>query len=126
MSAGVAPIAEREMMSMKIGFGIALYLLDKNTPLFADTYAKKRIARLQEIFTPETLQVPKTQAELKELESIHKVLELYVWLRLRLEDSFPDRDLASSQKSICGMLFEEFLERLGFEKPIPKKLKQFR
>ncbi|KAI3751365.1 hypothetical protein L2E82_22449 [Cichorium intybus] len=45
---------------------------------FADTYAKKRIARLQEIFTRETLQVPKTQAELKELESIHKVLELYV------------------------------------------------
>ncbi|KAI3724204.1 hypothetical protein L2E82_35974 [Cichorium intybus] len=40
---------------------------------FADTYAKKRIARLQEIFTRETLQVPKTQAELKELESIHKL-----------------------------------------------------
>lgn len=32
-----------------------------------------------------------------------KVLDLYVWLSFRLEDSFPDRDLASSQKAICSM-----------------------
>lgn len=101
-------------------------ILSQGLTQFAHTYAKKRIVRLREIFTPGTLQVPKTQAELKELESIHKVLELYVWLSFRLEDSFPDRDLASSQKSICGMLIEEFLERLGFQKPIPKKLKQYR
>ncbi|KAL6970447.1 RNA helicase [Sarracenia purpurea var. burkii] len=89
---------------------------------FAQNYAKNGIARLREIFTPGTLQVPKTQTALKELESIHKVLDLYVWLSFRLEDSFPDRDLAYSQKEICSMLIEEFLERLALEKPMVRRL----
>lgn len=32
-----------------------------------------------------------------------QVLELYVWLSYRFDDSFPDRELAASQKSICSM-----------------------
>lgn len=40
---------------------------------FAENYAKKGIVRLKEIFTPGTLMVPKTQSNLEELESIHKV-----------------------------------------------------
>lgn len=40
---------------------------------FAQNYANKGIVRLREIFTAGTLQVPETQAALKELESIHKV-----------------------------------------------------
>lgn len=40
---------------------------------FAQNYAQKGIVRLKEIFTPGTLQVPKTESALKELESIHKV-----------------------------------------------------
>ncbi|XP_020105346.1 ATP-dependent RNA helicase SUV3, mitochondrial-like isoform X3 [Ananas comosus] len=81
---------------------------------FAENYAKKGIVRLKEIFTPGTLRVPKSHNALKELESIHKVLDLYVWLSFRMEDSFPDRELAASQKSICSLLIEEFLERLGW------------
>lgn len=84
---------------------------------FAGNYAKTGLVRLREIFTPGSLQVPKSQNALKELESIHKVLDLYVWLSFRMEDSFPDRDLASSQKAICNLLIEEFLERLGWQKP---------
>ncbi|CAH9105125.1 unnamed protein product [Cuscuta europaea] len=84
---------------------------------FATNYAKKGIVRLREIFTPGTLQVPKTQGALKELESIHKVLDLYVWLSFRLEESFPDRELAASQKAICSLLIEDFLEGLGWQKP---------
>lgn len=53
--------------------------------------------------------MPKSHTALKELESIHKVLDLYVWLSYRLEESFPDRELASSHKAICSMLIEEFL-----------------
>ncbi|KAH9682549.1 DExH-box ATP-dependent RNA helicase DExH16 [Citrus sinensis] len=89
---------------------------------FATNYSKKGIVQLREIFTPGTLQVPKTQAALRELESIHKVLDLYVWLSFRLEESFPDRELAASQKAICSMLIEEFLERLGWQKPRVKKV----
>jgi len=35
--------------------------------------------------------------------TIEQVLDLYVWLSLRLEDSFPDREVAASQKSICNL-----------------------
>lgn len=35
-----------------------------------------------------------------------KVLDLYVWLSFHIEDSFPDRELASSQKAICSMLVQ--------------------
>ncbi|KAM0944088.1 putative RNA helicase [Dioscorea sansibarensis] len=85
---------------------------------FAENYAKKGLVRLREIFTPGSLAVPKTHNELKELESIHEVLDLYVWLSFRLEDSFPDRELASSQKEICSGLIEEFLGRFGWQKPL--------
>ncbi|KAK6913969.1 Suv3, C-terminal domain 1 [Dillenia turbinata] len=84
---------------------------------FAQNYAKKGIVRLREIFTPGTLHIPKTHMELQELESIHKVLDLYVWLSFRFEDAFPDHELASSQKAICSMLIEEFLEGFGWQKP---------
>ncbi|KAA3481847.1 DExH-box ATP-dependent RNA helicase DExH16, mitochondrial [Gossypium australe] len=84
---------------------------------FAENNAKKCLVRLKEIFSPGSLQVPKTHFALKELESIHKVLELYVWLSFRLDESFPDHELASSQKAICSMLIEEYLERLGFQNP---------
>ncbi|KAK4478109.1 hypothetical protein RD792_017387, partial [Penstemon davidsonii] len=70
---------------------------------FAQSYSKNRMVHLKEIFTPGTLKVPKSHNALKELESIHKVLDLYVWLSFHLEDSFPDRELAASQKAICSM-----------------------
>ncbi|CAN1808016.1 ATP-dependent RNA helicase SUV3, mitochondrial [Linum perenne] len=89
---------------------------------FASNYANKGLVRLKEIFTPGSLKVPKTPAELQELESVHKVLDLYVWLSYRLDDSFPDRELAASQKAICSMLIEEFLERFGWDVPMTKKL----
>lgn len=41
---------------------------------FAQNYAKRGIVPLREIFTPGTLEIPKTPAALKELESIHKVI----------------------------------------------------
>ena len=40
---------------------------------FAVNYAKNGLVHLREIFTPGTLQVPKTHSALKELESVHKV-----------------------------------------------------
>ncbi|KAK3040549.1 hypothetical protein RJ639_028995 [Escallonia herrerae] len=89
---------------------------------FAQSYAKNGIVRLREMFTPGTLQVPKTSTALKELESIHKVLDLYVWLSFRLEESFPDQKLAASQKAICSSLIEEFLERQGWQVPSIKRL----
>ncbi|VAI36599.1 unnamed protein product [Triticum turgidum subsp. durum] len=98
---------------------------------FAENYAKKGTVRLKEIFTPGTLRVPTTHNQLQELESVHKVLELYVWLSYRFDDSFPDRELAASQKSICSMLIEEYLERSGWQTQgqrrflhTPRKLRQ--
>ncbi|PHT38934.1 ATP-dependent RNA helicase SUV3, mitochondrial [Capsicum baccatum] len=91
---------------------------------FATNYSKNGLVQLREIFTPGTLKVPKSHTALKELESIHKVLDLYVWLSYRLDESFRDRELASSQKAICSMLIEEFLETVGWQKPRTKSLTQ--
>ncbi|KAL5098648.1 hypothetical protein RYX36_002975 [Vicia faba] len=100
-----------------------IHILSENSIfMFAENYAKKGLVRLREIFTPGTLKVPKTPSALKDLESIHKVLDLYVWLSFRLEDSFPDQELASSQKAICSMLIEEFLDRYGWQKPMAGRL----
>ncbi|KAI3459409.1 hypothetical protein Pfo_016072 [Paulownia fortunei] len=89
---------------------------------FAQSYCKNCVVRLKEIFTPGTLKVPKSHNALKELESIHKVLDLYVWLSFHMDDSFPDRELAASQKAICSMLIEVFLGRDGWQKPSPRYL----
>ncbi|XP_016554979.1 ATP-dependent RNA helicase SUV3, mitochondrial isoform X2 [Capsicum annuum] len=91
---------------------------------FATNYSKNGLVQLREIFTPGTLKVPKSHTALKELESIHKVLDLYVWLSYRLDESFPDRELASSQKAICSMLIEEFLGTVGWQKPRTKRSTQ--
>ncbi|CAH8317166.1 unnamed protein product [Eruca vesicaria subsp. sativa] len=93
---------------------------------FAQNYSKTRVVRLREILSDDTVKVPRTPTELKELESIHKVLDLYVWLSLRLEDSFPDREVAASQKSICNVLIEQFLEANRFISPIPFSSKKLR
>ncbi|XP_073028939.1 DExH-box ATP-dependent RNA helicase DExH16, mitochondrial [Primulina eburnea] len=89
---------------------------------FAQNYSKNRFVRLKEIFTPGTLKIPKSHNALKELESIHKVLDLYVWLSFHMHDSFPDHELAASQKAICSMLIEEFLGTNLLQKPRLKKL----
>ncbi|KAL8486446.1 hypothetical protein ACS0TY_023218 [Phlomoides rotata] len=91
---------------------------------FATSYAKNHIVRLREIFTPGTLKIPKSHKELKELESIHKVLDLYVWLSYHLEECFPDREIAASQKAMCSMLVEEFLGMNPWQKPSPRKLRR--
>ncbi|XP_047946245.1 DExH-box ATP-dependent RNA helicase DExH16, mitochondrial-like [Salvia hispanica] len=70
---------------------------------FATSYSTNHTVRLKEIFTPGTLKIPKSHKQLKELESIHKVLDLYVWLSFHMDECFPDRELASSQKAICSM-----------------------
>ncbi|KAF6139985.1 hypothetical protein GIB67_020376 [Kingdonia uniflora] len=78
-------------------------ILAQGLTQFATNYANKGLVRLRQIFTPGTLKVPKTQGALKSLESIHKVLDLYIWLSFRMGDAFPDQELASSQKTICNM-----------------------
>lgn len=125
----VAAVIDELPLSLQDKYLFCLSPVDMNDEIssqgltqFAENYAKKGLVRLKEIFSPGSLQVPKTHSALKELESIHKVLELYVWLSFRLDESFPDHELASSQKAICSMLIEEFLERLGFQNPTSRKL----
>ncbi|KAF3790054.1 DExH-box ATP-dependent RNA helicase DExH16 [Nymphaea thermarum] len=39
----------------------------------------------------------------EETRQTEKVLDLYVRLSFRLEESFPDREVASAQKEICSL-----------------------
>ncbi|CBI26287.3 unnamed protein product, partial [Vitis vinifera] len=40
----------------------------------------------------------------------------------QLEDLFPDRELALSQRAICSMLIEGFLERGGWRQPMASSM----
>ncbi|RVW55788.1 Disease resistance protein RPM1 [Vitis vinifera] len=56
-------------------------------------------------------------------DSLHNlVLDLFVWLSFQLEDLFPDRELALSQRAICSMLIEGFLERGGWRQPMASSM----
>ncbi|XP_078436286.1 ATP-dependent RNA helicase isoform X2 [Wolffia australiana] len=117
----VAAVVDELPMALKDKYLFCICPVDMNDDIsaqgltqFAENYARKGVVKLREIFTPGTVKVPKTHKALKELESIHKVLDLYVWLSFRMEDSFPDREAAASQKAICNLLIEEFLENFGW------------
>jgi ATP-dependent RNA helicase SUPV3L1/SUV3 len=70
---------------------------------FATEFSRQEMVTLKKVITPATIRVPRTQTALQQLESLHKVLELYVWLSLRMEDAFVDQEAALSQKELCGM-----------------------
>lgn len=80
---------------------------------FATAYARDEHVPLNKYFTPGTMRIPNSLADLQELESIHKVLELYIWLSFRLENAFMDRELAISQLNICCLLVDEGLLAFG-------------
>ncbi|EFJ16330.1 hypothetical protein SELMODRAFT_114130 [Selaginella moellendorffii] len=69
---------------------------------FARNYAVNRNVPLKRLLTPATMRVPSTQKDLAELESLHKVLDMYIWLSYRLEDAFVDRESAITQKHLCS------------------------
>ena len=54
----------------------------------------------------------RNEAELARLEAAYAVLDLYVWLSYRLEDSFPGRTLALQQRAGVAALVEEALPRI--------------
>ncbi|XP_031473792.1 ATP-dependent RNA helicase SUV3, mitochondrial [Nymphaea colorata] len=125
----VAAVIDEMPLSLEDKYLFCISPVDMNDEIsgqglvqFAESYSKRGVVHLKEIFTPGTLRVPKSQNELMELESIHKVLDLYVWLSFRLEESFPDREVASAQKEMCNLLIEEFLERLGWQRPRARNL----
>ncbi|CAA7388067.1 unnamed protein product [Spirodela intermedia] len=106
----VAAVVDELPLDLKDKYLFCISPVDMNDDIsaqgltqFAENYAKKGLVRLREIFTPGMLKVPKSHKALRELESIHKVLDLYVWLSFRMEDSFPDRETAASQKAMCSL-----------------------
>ncbi|BDA48563.1 ATP-dependent RNA helicase SUV3L, mitochondrial [Coccomyxa sp. Obi] len=54
----------------------------------------------------------RNEAELAQLEAAYAVLDLYVWLSYRLEDSFPGRTIALQQRAAVASLVEEALPRI--------------
>lgn len=54
--------------------------------------------------------VPKTSAQLKELELAYKVLEAYCWLSFRYPEFFVERSLAEKRKQRCQQLIDSALK----------------
>ena len=66
--------------------------------------------------------IPGTEAQLKNLEALHSVYDLYVWLSYRFEDCFPDREDIEILRLRCSESIAKGLESLGRQKKsTPKK-----
>lgn len=102
------------------------YMSYRSLVEFATAYVKEKRVMLAKYFTPATICIPKTPPDLEELESIHKVLELYVWLSFHLEHAFTERELANEELKICCMLIDEALKIFGERASCQKRLRQLR
>ncbi|PNH00709.1 ATP-dependent RNA helicase SUPV3L1, mitochondrial [Tetrabaena socialis] len=56
---------------------------------------------------------PRSESELKWLEELFRVYDLYVWLGFRLPYAFTGRQEAEAARAVCGGLIEEGLDRLA-------------
>ncbi|GAQ77657.1 ATP-dependent RNA helicase [Klebsormidium nitens] len=88
---------------------------------FAQEHLAAGKVRMKRVLNAGTMKVPKTQNALSELESLHNILSLYIWLSYRLPESFDERETAEEQKGLCEMLIEQGLKVVGT--PVMRKAK---
>lgn len=60
--------------------------------------------------------IPSTAAELKALEALNAVCDLYIWLAFRFEEAFPDRIEVENMRLQCSDMIGRSLENLGRQK----------
>ena len=58
-------------------------------------------------------EIPSTAAQLKSLEALHGVFDLYIWLAFRFEDSFPDRNVVELLRRECSDMIGKGLENIS-------------
>ncbi|EFJ15262.1 hypothetical protein SELMODRAFT_422950 [Selaginella moellendorffii] len=80
---------------------------------FARNYAVNRNVPLKRLLTPATMRVPSTQKDLAELDSLHKVLDMYIWLSYRVEDAFVDRDRTETPVQRSALIEQALSCRAG-------------
>lgn len=57
--------------------------------------------------------IPSTAAELKSLETLNAVYDLYIWLAFRFEDAFPDRVKVEAMRLQCSSVIGWGLENMS-------------
>lgn len=85
---------------------IEVRLLFRRVAQFAQQYSAGGQTHLQ--FNPPT-RVPTTAGGLSHLESIHLIIDLYLWLSYRFEEHFPDREDALAARAVCVSIIQEGL-----------------
>jgi ATP-dependent RNA helicase SUPV3L1/SUV3 len=86
---------------------VAQALLD-----FASVFASRRPVTPSLIHHP-PLTVAESLEQLKLLEAVHRVYDLFVWLSYRFEESFEGRDKAMQARGVCSALIDESIAMLG-------------
>jgi ATP-dependent RNA helicase SUPV3L1/SUV3 len=71
-----------------------------------------------------TLTPPSTEAQLKDLEAMHQVFDLYIWLSYRFHTQFYDRDYVEGLRYECSCLIQQGLENLERISKRPRKRSQ--
>ncbi|CAJ0868347.1 5555_t:CDS:10 [Entrophospora sp. SA101] len=91
-----------------------LYLM-KKVQMFARLHGEGKEVLLED-FVRISDKIPSNTIELKELESKHRTIMLYLWLTYRLPETFVGSDVAKETKSKCEDLIHESLQSLKFAK----------
>lgn len=64
--------------------------------------------------------IPTSEEELLEVEGLHNVCDLYLWLAQRFQTSFPDKERAIEQAALASNLVNAFLAQGGRRAPLPE------
>ncbi|KAJ3279090.1 ATP-dependent RNA helicase supv3l1, mitochondrial [Borealophlyctis nickersoniae] len=88
---------------------------------FARAHAMGREARLHEEGMTLPKQIPETMEALREMESYHRAIILYLWLGMRFPETFTDLETASHLKRQCEDLINRGLMNIKWLKRSKKK-----
>lgn len=81
---------------------------------FATVFAQRRPVTPALIQHPMLLRASSIE-ELQQLETVHKIYDLYVWLSYRLQE-FQGREVALEARATCGALIDASLSHMGARK----------
>ena len=56
---------------------------------------------------------PRDQSELAQLEAVHRIFDLFIWLSWRFQPAFVGREIAAEQQAVCARLINEGLHTMA-------------
>lgn len=95
---------------------------------FVRAYSRNEKVSLQLHLKDQSKPLKSWRATIKQLnhfESLHKVIDLYLWLSWKLKDSFPMQEYAKKQSGICSNVINEILKNSKIQQKTTHNKKRY-